>query len=137
MPNYKAQFMAHLDQKGVKYTDRDKDTVRIVYTGDQMKEIAVNVIFDEDGDNLVAFRSWSLGNVKEDKYARLLLLCNELNCKYRWVKFSIDKDRDICVAIDAVVDIETVGPECLQLVGRIVNISDEAYNSVMGALWGN
>ena len=61
--------------------------------------------------------------------------CNSLNGEYRWVKFYIDGDGDIAVSMDAVVDIDTVGAECIQLVNRMVNIYDDAYPRLMRAIW--
>ena len=67
--------------------------------------------------------------------AKGLITCNELNAKYRWVKFYLDKDKDVCVSLDAYIDEHTVGEECLNLVRRMINISDEAYPLFMKALW--
>ena len=60
--------------------------------------------------------------------------CNELNNKYRWVKFYLDDDSDVVAQIDAYVDDETCGGECLSLVRRMVNIVDGGYPTLMQAL---
>ena len=58
-----------------------------------------------------------------------------MNAQYRWVKFYIDGDQDIACQSDALVDIESVGSECLQMVERMVGIMDEAYPEFMKAFW--
>lgn len=136
MFDYKAAFMRYLDEKGIKYTDVDENRVRVGYNGDNIPSVQVSVIFDKDGDGLVAFRSWNLGKVKDEKFANILLACNQLNDQFRWVKFYIDSDQDITAALDAVVDEQTVGEECFQLVIRMVSICDDAYPTIMQAMWG-
>ena len=133
--SYKSEFMAAMDAKGIKYTDVDANRVTVAYAGDNAKSIKITVIFDKDGEGLVALRCWSFGNVPESKRIDVLEACNKLNCDYRWVSFYIDEDSDVTVSLDAVVDMDTVGAECIQLVKRMVNIYDEAYPDLMKACW--
>ena len=126
--------MSHLNEKGVKYKELNDECVEVSYNADN-SSFSIKVIFDKDGEGLVAFRCWSIGGFAEDKYAKALIVCNEMNVKYRWVKFYLDSDRDVTVASDAIVDIATVGAECLQMVRRMVNICDEAYPSFMRVKW--
>ena len=93
------------------------------------------MIFDEDGEDLVALCSWSLGNVKKDAIDKVITACNSLNDYYRWVRFCVDSDGDITVSTDAIVNMETVGDIYLRLVNRIVDIGDEAYPTLMKARW--
>ncbi len=134
MATFKQLFMYYLDSQGVKYTDKDDDAVLITYSGDNMKSIPVYVFFDRDGDPLVQFRCWDIANFK-DKIAEGIVTCNSLNAKYRWVKFYLDEDQDIICECDAYVDQGTCGAECLALVRRLVNITDEAYPEFMRALY--
>ena len=135
MANYKSAFLRYLDSRGVKYQDEGTYRVSVSYKGENVSSIKVAVVFDDDGDGLVAMRCWSLGSVKNDKYAKTLLTCNELNERFRWVKFYIDRDQDICAALDAVIDIDTCGAECHQLVTRMVSICDDAYPEFMKVMW--
>ena len=41
----------------------------------------------------------------------------------------------IATSLDAVIDIDTVGPEVIQLVSRMVSIYDGAYPTLMKATW--
>ena len=133
MPNYKQNFMRYMDSQGIKYTDNNEHSVRVAYTGDNLKTIAFYVYFDKEGKNLVQLRCWEVANFK-GKEAKGIIICNDMNAKYRWAKFYLDKDADILVECDAYIS-EDCGPECLSLVRRLVNITDEAYPNFAKALW--
>lgn len=135
--DYKSKFLSHLRLEGVKYEDTGSNRVNIIYNCKNLDSIKVIVTFDEDGEGLVSLHSWSLGKANDSDFAALLIACNLLNTKYRWVKFYIDDDKDITMQIDGVVDYETVGSETLQLVRRMVSIGDESYPVLMRAKWGN
>lgn len=134
MNMYADFFKEYMDENGIKYTERDERIVKVVYNGDNLKSIPVFVFFDEDGDGLVQLKCWEIANFK-GKESKALVVCNELNNKYRWVKFYLDDDADILVSIDAIIDAATCGEECMSLVRRVVNITDEAYPEIAKALW--
>ena len=136
MASYITEYERFMDSQGIKYSHQNATSVSISYETSNIKSCRVQVNFDADGDNKVAFHSWSIGNVKDDeKFSKALVLCNELNKQYRWVKFYIDDDRDIAVSADAIVDLSSVGSECAEMVSRMVNISDAAYPQFMKLLW--
>lgn len=135
MANYKAAFMKYLDNHGVKYDDQNETIVSLSYKAENMDSVRVYVGFDSDGENLVTFKSYSIGHVKDDKLSAALVACNAMNAQFRWIKFYIDDDQDIACQCDALVDMESVGSECLQLVERMVGIMDDAYPEFMKAFW--
>ena len=132
---YKGEFIAAMEAKGIKYTDKDEFRVNVAYRGDNTDDITITVIFDKDGEGLVALRCWSFGSVPANKRVDVLEACNALNTKWRWVRFYIDGDNDVTASLDAVVDLDTVGEECIQLVHRMVDIYDKAYPDLMRACW--
>ena len=67
--------------------------------------------------------------------AKGINVCNELNRKFRWVKFYIGSDGDVNAQIDAYIDEESCGFICKSLVSRTVNIVNEGYPTFMKALW--
>ena len=129
--SYKSEFLRACDAQGIRYRDVDENRVSISYRGENTNDITVVVIFDNDGDGLVALRCWSFGKATPSKRLEFLECCNSLNTTYRWVKFYIDNDGDIAVSDDAVIDISSVGPEVIQLVHRMVGIYDDAYLELM------
>ncbi len=136
MGRFKDLYLAYMDANGIKYTDRDERAVRVAYTGDNLKTIPVMVIFNEDDRGVVALRCWEIADVPAEKFVDILTICNELNNKYRWVKFSIDKDNALVASLDAYIDETTCGEECSELVRRMIGIVDEAYPDIMKGLWG-
>ena len=133
----KAAYLAYMDKNGIRYTDISERAVKVAYRADNINSISVYVSFDEKSEGrTVQFASWGWASVPENKYAQGLVVCNMLNEKFRWVKFYIDKDKDVCVEADAIVDDETVGQECREMVSRLVAIADEAYPAIMRAIYG-
>lgn len=134
MATYKALIMNHLDRLGVKYREFDEQTLSITYTGEKLDEIAVFVGLDE-GAGKAEFICFSIGQFEQDQFAKALIACNTCNAKYRWVKFYVDDDNHICVRSDAILDRDTCGEECFELVQRMVNIVDDTYPIFMKARW--
>jgi len=133
MSMYKQLFMQYMDANGIKYTDCDEHAVRVAYTGEYLKAIPIFVFFDRDGDPLTAFKCWEIASFK-DKRDRAIVVCNELNSKYRWVKFFVNDENNIVADADAMLDASTCGEECMSIVRRLVSIIDESYLMIMKAL---
>lgn len=133
---FKKRFISDLEREGIKFTDVDENRVKISYRADNSDDITILVVFDKDDDGIVAFKCWSFGKAPSRNRGTLLECCNSLNAKYRWVKFFIDDEDDITADADAIVDLDTVGAECIQMVKRMVNIIDESYPLLMKACWG-
>ena len=92
-------------------------------------------LISQDDDNDVEVRVFELAQISEEKKPRLLKLINELNCEYRFTKFTIDEDGDLNIAYDFPVDGENPAACACELVTRFVHIIDEAYPRIMRALW--
>lgn len=131
---YKKLFISYLETEGIKYTDIDEFVVKVVYSGDHIKAIPVYVFFDKDNDPIIQLKCWNIENFMGEE-AKGILACNEMNSHYRWIKFYLDKDSDIVADCDAYIDAETCGKECLNLVRRMVNITDEAYPTFEEYKW--
>ena len=93
-------------------------------------------VFDDDG-HTVGIRSFRFARAKEDCFVDVLKTCNELNTRFRWVKFSVDHDYDVNVEIDCIVNEETAGEVVLELVQRLCSIADDAYPELMRAIYGS
>lgn len=135
MLRYKQATLRHFDSQGIKYTDIDERAVRVSYNGDNMDSIDIIVIFDNDDTNYVTFKCWSIGKFNDSNYSRGLLVCNDMNNHYRWAKFYLDSDKEVTVECDAILEMSTCGAEVLELVRRLVNITDESYPNFMKVRW--
>ena len=89
----------------------------------------------KDDDNDVAVRVFSLVEVDESKQAKVLPIINQLNSKYRFVKFVLDSDGDINLEYDYLVRCPNPAVSAREIVIRIVKIVDEAYPELMRAMW--
>lgn len=137
MGKYKDAFLRHMDSEGIKYTDLDEVAVRISYNVDNVeKGISVVAIFDKDDSHYATFRCWDVGSFDGEKKTAGMAVCNEMNKQYRWCKFFMDDEGKVTAQIDAIFDMGSVGPVCLEMVRRMVNIVDEAYPAFMKVRWG-
>ena len=135
MNQFKQAYMNYMNENDIKFVDRDDRSLSVTYVGDNARSIKVNVIFDDDDSGCVHFVSFDVGHFDDAKKMDGYILCNKMNTRFRWVKFSIDDDNDVVVDMDAVVEIGTAGEECSQLVKRIVGIIDDAYPEFMRAIF--
>ena len=136
MANFKAEYMRYMDNRGIRYRIINENHLEISFRGKNMNTISISVLFNGAGKNDVSFYCFDIASVKDDnKYASALVLCNELNLKYSWIKFFIDENRNVTAGIYALVDISSVGSECSNLVNIMVDIVDECYPKYMQILW--
>ena len=128
-------FISTLKARELKFNTREFDdgTVMVAVPFDGR---TTNVLFaaDDDGKH-VALRTM-FESCPQDRIADVLLVCNSLNCQYRWLKFCIDSDNDIMVEDDAIVTPETAGDECFELVIRTANILKDVKPTIMRAIYG-
>ena len=134
MSHYKELFKAYLDQKGTRYTEND-ECIRIGYSTDNANVVEVSCIFDKDDGNTVTFYCWKIGEFPKEQFGKVLVTCNKMNNKYRWMRFFVDKDNAVVVQSDAYLNDATCGSECSEYVTRIVNLVDELYPEFMRVRW--
>ena len=139
MLNTALRFMSECDRMGLKYRDsRDlNDGSSLVACGVQGKNNArydVRYIFDKDGHS-VSLRVFGLVIFPEEKWAGMLDAVNEVNGTYRWLKFFTKDDR-VNVQGDAIINDDTSGKICVELLVRTMKIVDDVYPRFMRVLWG-
>lgn len=88
-----------------------------------------------DDDNDVALRVFSLIHVEESQKANLYPALNEVNNKYRYVKFVLDGDNDVNVEYDFPVRTKAFDGIAEEMLVRFVQIIDDAYPILMRAMW--
>lgn len=114
--------------------DHPHDMVGLLFGCDNL-DLELNLFFGEDCED-VAIRGFDLVKIPEDKMPAALLAVNELNNRFRFVKFVVEtEDAVIRLELDASFRRHDVGDICYELVMRTVNICDEAYPSLMKAVW--
>ncbi|MCD8192406.1 MAG: YbjN domain-containing protein [Oscillospiraceae bacterium] len=97
-------------------------------------KIDVIVAFEEDC-KYAAFRCFNFAKAPKDRFGHAMIACNELNKKYKWVKFYLDDDGDVTAENDAILDAATCGEVCFELMIRMTQIVNEAYPVIMKAIY--
>ena len=112
-----------------------KEHIYIAFDGDHGNKLALYFFCDEDGTT-VDIKMFSVAKVPSEKLMDMLVLLNELNMQYRWVKFYLDSDNEVTVSGDAVLDVDSAGEELFELMHRYLNITDDIYPRLMKINWG-
>lgn len=113
---------------------KNSDVIRMGTTTDSGAKIEY-VIFPSGRESDVSMRVYSLVKVPENKRSQLLRLCNDLNSKYRYVKFGIDKDMEVSVEYDFARNNGDLAEAVMEMVVRFHKIINEAYPMFMHAIW--
>ena len=132
---FKEEFVGYMKANDIKYREIAENTIKISYSGDNLKSIPINVRFDADGDNDVRLDCYEIASFKEETTMKGVITCNGLNKKFRWVKFYLDDDHDVVVEVDTYVRRGIVGEELIRLVRHMVSIIDKSYPIIMKILW--
>ncbi len=135
MQEYAQEFARVMDAEGIKYTVHDDHVINVSYTGENLKNISIYVFFDKEGSNHVQFYCGDIADFSSKEEVVALQVCNELNAEFRWVKFYVNKDKEVVATLDATLDITSSGDECVELLGRVVSIVDESFPKIAKARW--
>lgn len=125
------------DEKGVKFRVseiREASVVEAGFSIDNGPNVTVRFI-SRDDDNDVAIRALQLIKVTEDKRSNILSALNQLNNKFRYMKFTLNDDGSVNAENDLYLCTENVGEVCFEMFARSMHILKEAYPILMRALW--
>ena len=115
-------------------TDEERNTIRAQHSFGNT-EMTVIVHFDDD-DRSVGLVTYDYCVFPEDKLQKMYEICSKMNHQYRWVKFAVDEETNsIDIFDDAVIQLDTVGEEVAELIGRMMSIGEKAYPNFMKAIW--
>ena len=126
-------FIANLESKNLTYEVREVDDDTVVsFPYDNRK---TNFIFSgASGDH--AQMMTVIEKVPDEKFVDVVLACNQVNARFRYVKFVVDKENDVIVFTDAILDPSSAGDECFELLIRSLKIISDAKPTVMKAIYG-
>ncbi len=94
--------------------------------------------FSTDNDNDVKVLTEEFAKYPEDKLEEGYVVMNELSRKYRYLKFTLDKDDG---AVSAQYDFpvalpeEALGKVAIEFAIRFSKIIDDAYPQIMRSIW--
>lgn len=131
-------FMRELDAMNWKYREpRETDDGKVVVScGVNGKSARYDLffIFDADGRSM-GIRTPELAKVPIDKKLPIMDLINQLNMRFRWIKFFIDGEENINAQIDTVLRGDAPGKTGVEMMVRMFKIIDEAYPQFMRTIW--
>lgn len=112
-----------------------KDDLEMVYFGIDTKNVKSVRTMSIFGGPSVSVTCTEICKIPDDKFADALLICNELNVKYRFAKFFIDNDNELVIQADGFLDPNSAGEETWALAKATLDKVDEAYGKLMKAIW--
>ena len=142
MPDVKEQVNRvgrAFNDRGLKFDhvdDYEKPMIVLNFGGGDFSytHVAIHVVFDEDGESAQILTS-PIASVPAEKTAKLLLVLNECNHKFRWIKFYLDDDNDVIADADVIFDEQNSCDVCIEIVMRTASIIDDAYSEIMKDIW--
>ncbi len=135
--------MAGMAAKMVKQYFETKETApdvvdeNTLHTGWDFGDGSIDIFFCfDENDAHVHLEGRNFVKVPEGKEDSLYKVMNELNDRYVHVKFVLDTESgQLCARDDDVIQLDSCGPECFELMIRMVDIVKDAYPLFMKALW--
>ena len=126
-------FTNLLSSKGLKFDVREDSDGDVIVAFPYQGKVTRCIFSGEDGTYLSLYLVYE--RVPEDKYADGVLVANEMNCKWKWVKFYVDSDNDLMLQDDAILTVETAADEAFELLVRMIDIADKSKPAIMKALY--
>lgn len=118
--NYSFSQKIDSDGDGVVSIPFDGKILKCFFSGSEMDYLSIYQVFE---------------SIPEDKVAELILLCNSLNCQYKWITFYVDSDNDMMLHIDAHLSPVDAAEEAMEMVARMAKIGKEIKPKVMKAIY--
>ena len=118
--NFASQVQEFEDGETVINFPYGKNAVKCIFAGKEGEYVSLYLDFE---------------TVPEEKVIDVVLVCNELNSKFKWIKFYIDPDRDIMLQDDAILANENATDEVFELLIRMIKVSEEVKPVIMKAIY--
>ena len=126
-------FIENLRSKNLNFqsgVDKDGDVVvEFPYQG----KVAKIFFSGENGGYMSMYLVYE--RVPEDKLSDAIFACNELNCRYKWITFYVDRDNDVVLHDDAILSVESAADEAFELLVRMMKIGDDVRPILMKAIY--
>lgn len=137
-PAFLQLVQQEMDKAGLKYrtgTAGRLQYIELSFSGDHLSVI-IRVITTAEGSEFKVM-SEDFGKFPPEKIPDAYVLANHLCRKFKFAKFTVDDDGDICAQWDMPdnVPASAVGPVITEVVLRLFNIIDDAYPETMKAIW--
>lgn len=129
---------AKLKEQNFKYHIDETEKHSIIRAGIGGDNLSYRISFaSSDNDADVSVRALELVKVPEAKRAAALEVINDANLRFRFFKFTLDKDGDVNGEFDIPVKtpMSAVGEVAWEMIVRSMDIFDKVYPDLMKAIW--
>lgn len=115
----------------------DDDSFGVVCLQPKIRDDNSYVIrfISRDDSNDVAVRVYGLLNIDIAHRIKMLPVINELNEKYRYIKFVLDEDGDVNLEHDFPTNCPDPSASAVEIVVRLDSVIDAVRPELMQALW--
>ncbi len=127
------RFIEDLKAKGLNYQVEEAGDGDVCVSFPYQGKVTKCFFSGEEGQYLSMYLVYE--RVPEDKVADVIFLCNELNCKYKWVTYYLDDDKDLVIHNDAILTVDTAAEVAFELLVRLVKIAEEQKPAVMKTIY--
>ncbi len=125
-------------RKEIKCRIRETDKtslVEVTFNGKTFPTATFFFISNSEGND-VAIRAVNVVKFPQERLGKLLEACNDVNRRYRFVKFVVDaKNSAVNIEMDIPSRCEDVGEVAGELLVRAVSVLDAIYPQLMQAAW--
>ncbi|MBR2423157.1 MAG: YbjN domain-containing protein [Oscillospiraceae bacterium] len=128
-----SKFVKFLEDKGLHFDAKTTESGRSVVSFPYDGKIARIFFSGEDGTYMSMYLVFE--SVPAEKTPDMLVVCNELNNTYKWVKFYLDNDNDMVLQDDAILSVDNAADEVFELMLRMFDIGKEAKPKIMKAIY--
>lgn len=130
----KKVVLAYFESKETRAAEVREDIIRVGWNFEG-GSIEIYFQFDES-DSHVHLEGVNFIKVPENKYDAMYKVLNDVNDQYKHVKFVLDTENgQLNARDDAVIQLDTCGEECFELMIRMVQVVEDAYPTFMKAMW--
>lgn len=109
----------------------------LLRTGWSFEGGSIDIFFHfDESDSHVHLEGVNFIKVPESKYDAMYKVLNQCNDQYTHVKFVLDTENgQLNARDDDVIQLDSCGPECYELMLRMVKVVEAAFPSFMKAMW--
>lgn len=133
------EIIEFFDEKEVRYRVQEQEEETRIIADVVVDYAAFSVVFlitSEEND--VSVRVPHFVRFKEQEYAEMLRVANQVNDRYRFCKFTVNKEAEaVTMEYDFPENTEQIGPAAHEIFQRTMQIAEEAYPEFMRAIWGS
>ena len=130
----------HFQKAGLKFAQKEAGELSYLELGFGLKGVNLTIRVLSSGEDQIKIQSSDFANFKTDRLAVAYEVANQLNNRFKYVKFRIDPD-DGAISCDHDVPSSVInagqGPKAAEeIVYRMANIVETAYPDIMKRIWG-